>query len=139
MQLRVLTTVPEMLPHLPLVQQLTPSLTAATYADLLHAMVPHCYAMLAAFDGERCAGLSGYWIGHKLYSGRYLEIANFMVDGPYRSQGVGRSLVDELVRIAEREGCRHVMLDAYLDNTTAHGFYERLGFVKRGYHFMRPV
>lgn len=102
-------------------------------------MVPHHYAMLAAFDDVRCAGLSGFWIGHKLYSGRYLEIDNFMVDGPYRSQGVGRLLVDELVRIAEREGCRHVMLDAYLDNSAAHGFYERQGFVKRGYHFMRPV
>lgn len=139
MQLRVFATVPEMLPHMSLVQQLTPSLTASPYADLLHAMVPHRYAMLAAFDGERCAGLSGFWIGHKLYSGRYLEIDNFIVDAPYRSTGVGRLLVDELMRIAEREGCRNVMLDAYLDNTTAHGFYERQGFVKRGYHFMRAV
>lgn len=139
MELRILTTVPEMLPHFPLVLQLTPTLTAEEYAALLHAMVPHRYAMLAAYDGDRCAGLSGFWIGHKLYSGRYLEIDNFIVDVPYRSHGVGRLLVEELVRLAGREGCRHVMLDAYLQNTTAHGFYERLGFVKKGYHFMRSV
>lgn len=139
MHLRTLATAEEMLPRLALIQQLTPSLTRAEYRSLLEAMIPHRYAMLAAFEGDACLGLSGYWIGHKLYSGRYLEIDNFMVDRPYRSQGVGRLLVDELMRIAEHEGCLHVMLDAYLDNTTAHGFYERLGFVKRGYHFMRAV
>ena len=139
MELRRLITVEEMLPHLNLIQQLTPSLTTAEYRSLLEAMIPHRYAMLAAFEGDACLGLSGYWIGHKLYSGRYLEIDNFVVDAKHRSRGIGQLLVDELIRIAQREGCMNVMLDAYLENTAGHRFYERHGFVKRGYHFIKPL
>jgi ribosomal protein S18 acetylase RimI-like enzyme len=139
MHLRTLATVEEMMPQLPLIQQLTPSLTTAEYRSLLEAMVPHRYAMLAAFEGDACLGLSGYWIGHKLYCGRYLEIDNFVVDAGHRSRGIGQLLVDELIRIAQRESCVNVMLDAYLENTAGHRFYERHGFVKRGYHFIRPL
>ena len=139
MELRRLITVEEMLPHLNLIQQLTPSLTTAEYRSLLEAMIPHRYAMLAAFEGDACLGLSGYWIGHKLYCGRYLEIDNFVVDAKHRSRGIGQLLVDELIRIAQREGCMNVMLDAYLENTAGHRFYERHGFVKRGYHFIKPL
>ena len=137
MNLRTLATVDEMLPHLRLVQQLTPSLSAVEYERLLTAMVPHCYAMVAAFDHEHCVGLSGYWIGHKLYCGRYLEIDNFVVDHEHRSGGVGKILVEYLIELARKEDCACVMLDAYLENTSGHRFYERHGFVRKGYHFIR--
>ena len=139
MELRRLITVEEMLPHLNLIQQLTPSLTTAECRSLLETMIPHRYAMLAAFEGDACLGLSGYWIGHKLYCGRYLEIDNFVVDAKHRSRGIGQLLVDELIRVAQREGCMNVMLDAYLENTAGHRFYERHGFMKRGYHFIKPL
>ncbi|MBK9147959.1 MAG: GNAT family N-acetyltransferase [Flavobacteriales bacterium] len=139
MHLRRLAKVEEMLPLLPLIQQLTPSLPESDYRSLIEAMIPHRYAMLAAFEGNACLGLSGYWIGHKLYCGRYLEIDNFVVDAKHRSRSIGQLLVDELIRIAQREGCAHVMLDAYLENTAGHRFYERHGFVKRGYHFIKPL
>jgi len=139
MDLRRLTTVDEMLPHLRLIQQLTPSLTPEGYRVLLTAMVPHRYAMAAVFEGGTCLGLSGYWIGHKLYCGRYLEIDNFVVDAAHRSAGIGKLLVDELIAIARAERCEHMMLDAYLENSAGHRFYERHGFVKRGYHFMLPL
>lgn len=139
MHLRTIEKVEEMLPLLPLIQQLTPSLTTTEYRSLLEAMIPHRYAMLAAFEGDACLGLSGYWIGHKLYCGRYLEIDNFVVDAKHRSLGIGQLLMDELLRIAQREGCVNVMLDAYLENTAGHRFYERHGFVKRGYHFIKPL
>jgi ribosomal protein S18 acetylase RimI-like enzyme len=139
MELRRLTTVAEMLAHLSLIRQLTPSLTPGTYRDLLTAMVPHRYAMLAVLEDKTCVGLSGYWIGHKLYCGRFLEIDNFVVDASHRSRGIGKLLVDELIAIAREERCEHVMLDAYLENIAGHRFYERHGFVKRGYHFMRAL
>lgn len=41
MELRRLIIVDEMLPHLDLIQQLTPSLTTADHQSLLEAMVPH--------------------------------------------------------------------------------------------------
>lgn len=136
MELRTLTTVENMLPHLVLIQQLTPTMTAERYRELLTAMVPHRYAMVAAYEGNVCMGLSGYWIGHKLYSGKYVEIDNFIVDVPYRERGVGQALLEHLRAVALAERCEQLMLDAYLSNAGAHAFYERFGFTKRGYHFM---
>lgn len=139
MELRRLLTVEEMLPCLHLIQQLSPSITFESYKTSLVAMIPHRYAMLAAFEGHGCVGLSGYWIGHKFYSGRYLEIDNFVVDASHRSRGIGKRLVEELISIAREEGCFQLMLDAYLENASGHRFYERHGFKKRGYHFMRAL
>jgi GNAT superfamily N-acetyltransferase len=137
MELRKLSTVEEMLPHFRLVQQLTPALTALEYPEMLQAMVPHNYAMVAAFDGPRCLGLSGYWIGHKLYCGKYLEVDNFVVDEPERSTGVGEALLKWMENEAATQGCRLLMLDAYVENYKAHRFYYRQGFHARGFHYLK--
>lgn len=139
MELRRLTTVEQMLPHFELVRQLTASLTFEEYKALLAAMIPHNYAMIAAFEGDRCLGLSGYWIGHKLYSGKYMEIDNFIVDESAREQGIGGALVDQLEEEARNEGCRVLMLDAYVENFNAHRFYYRQGFHARGFHYLKQL
>ncbi|MBS1583785.1 MAG: GNAT family N-acetyltransferase [Bacteroidetes bacterium] len=137
--LRKLTTVEEMLPHWRLVVQLTPDLSPEAYGALLREMVPHNYFQVAAFEGEACIGLSGYWIGHKLYSGKCLEIDNFIVDEAHRGQGVGERLVDRMAEEARREGCRLLMLDAYVENFQAHRFYYRNGFHARGFHYLKRL
>ncbi len=139
MELRRHTTVEEMLPHLSLVQQLTPLITAEEYRGWLAAMVPHNYAMVSAFEGEACLGLSGYWIGHKLYCGKYLEIDNFVVDRKARSLGTGEKLMHWLEQEARDRGCALLMLDAYVENFKAHRFYYRHGFHARGFHYLKHL
>ncbi len=134
-----LTTVAEMTAHAWLVRQLTPAITDDAYVALLREMVPHRYGQFAVVEDGRAIALSGYWIGHKIYCGRYLEVDNFVVDGPHRSRGIGQLLLDRLIDHAREEGCAHLMLDAYLENSAAHRFYERNGFAKRGFHFMRAL
>ena len=41
--------------------------------------------------------------------------------------------------LARREGCAMMMLDAYKENDKAHAFYEREGFTRRGYHFLKRL
>lgn len=137
--LRVLTQKSEMLPLLPLIQQLSPAVTAERYAHLLDDMLAHGYRMLAVFEGEVCLGLSGFWVITKIYSGKYLELDNVVVSSEYRSKGVGKLMSDFLEDLARREGCETMMLDAYLENEKAHAFYEREGFTKRGYHFLKKL
>lgn len=133
------TTVAEMTAHAWLVRQLTPAITDDVYLALLREMVPHRYGQFVVVEGDRAIALSGYWIGHKFYCGRYLEVDNFVVDEAHRSRGIGQLLLDHLIEHAREEGCAHLMLDAYLQNNAAHRFYERNGFTKRGYHFMRAL
>lgn len=138
-QIRIITGKAEMLPLYPLIRQLSPGVTEDRYAHLLDDMLEHGYRMAAVFEGDVCLGLSGFWVSTKIYSGRYMELDNVVIDAAHRSRGVGKLLYDFLYEIAVQEGCEILMLDAYLENEKAHAFYEREGFVKRGYHFLNYI
>ncbi|MCX2740646.1 GNAT family N-acetyltransferase [Pontibacter anaerobius] len=130
----------DMLAHYPLLRLLNPQLTPARYEELIRLMLHHNYRMVRAFDAsEKCVGLSGFWIGAKLYSGKYLEIDNFVVDDAHRGSGVGKLLLDWMQLRARQEGCEALMLDAYVTNSAAHRFYFREGFQIKGYHFYKTI
>ncbi len=137
--LRTLTKKHEMLPIFPLIQQLNATISAEKYNHCLDEMLTYGYRMAVVLDGDQCVGVSGFWVITKLYSGRYLEMDNVVVDAAHRSHGIGKLMSDYLHEIAHREGCETMMLDAYLENTKAHAFYEREGFLKRGYHFIKHL
>jgi len=139
MEIRVLTQKQDMVPLYPLIQQLSPGVTKERYMDMLDDMLAHGYRMAAVFEDGACLGLSGFWVSTKIYSGRYMELDNVVIDAAYRSRGIGKMLYDFLLHIALEEGCEIIMLDAYLENEKAHTFYEREGFVKRGYHFLNKI
>lgn len=134
-----LSTIEEMLPNLKLIQSLSPKLTADEYKSLLSIMVPQNYYQVVLFDEGKRIAVSGYWIAAKLYSGKYLEIDNFVVDEAYRSKSVGKILVDWMQEEARNNQCKLVMLDAYVENFKAHRFYYREGFVARGFHYLKSV
>jgi ribosomal protein S18 acetylase RimI-like enzyme len=136
---KILAQKVEMLPLYPLIRQLSPGVTEERYAHLLDDMLAHGYRMVVVCEGEQCVGISGIWVATKVYSGRYLEMDNVVVADSHRSQGIGKLLTDFVVALAIEEGCETIMLDAYLENEKAHAFYERAGFVKRGYHFLKKV
>lgn len=138
-QLSELGSLPEMLQHISIIQQLQPSLTLKEYKLFLPEMIRNGYGQVAIFDNGRCIGISGYWINTKLYSGKYLEMDNVVVDENYRSKGIGKLLCDWCIAKAKEKKCKKVMLDAYLENEKAHLFYEREGFMKKGYHFIKSL
>jgi len=133
------TTIAEMIPHFPIIQQLQTHLTLAEYNAFLPDMIAHGYFQVGVFDNDKCIGISGCWICTKLYSGKYLEMDNVVIDEHYRSKGIGKLLSDWCINKAKSAGCETVMLDAYLENEKAHKFYLREGFIKRGYHFIKKV
>lgn len=123
-----------------LIKQLAPpDEKQENYERMLKEMLGNGYRMAAVFDGEKSVGVSGFWIGTKLYSGKYLEPDNVIVDSAYRSKGVGKLLLDWLTAEAKRSGCKMLMLDAYVENFAGHKFYYREGFIARGYHFLKKL
>jgi len=136
---QILTEKTQMLPHYALIRQLSPGVTEDRYTHLLDDMLAHGYRMVAVLDDEVCVGISGIWVATKIYSGRYLEMDNVVVADTHRSQGIGKLLTDFVEKLAISEGCETIMLDAYLENEKAHAFYEREGFAKRGYHFLKRI
>lgn len=123
-----------------LVLQLNPSMTLQRYEELLRIMLQNGYRMVGVFTPTgQCVGLSGFWVNGKLYSGKYLEVDNFVVDAPYRSKQLGKILSDWMQQEAQRLACDTIMLDAYTSNHAAHRFYFREGFHIKSYHFFKAL
>ncbi|MDP4683729.1 MAG: GNAT family N-acetyltransferase [Crocinitomicaceae bacterium] len=137
MTLRELNGLDEMLQTLDVLQELYPSLTPENYlADLKEMLPNNRYGQVAVFDGDTCVGVSGYWIGTKLWCGKYLEIDNLVVSAKVRSKGVGKMIFDYLAEKAQEEECSMVSLDSYTSNFKAHKFFYNEGFAPKGFHFI---
>lgn len=139
MEIRELKTIGEMISQLSVMQELYPTLTEIQYYEMLTEMIPNNYGQIAVFENEKCVGISGYWIGTKLWCGKYLELDNVIVSKEYRSKGVGKILSDFLDNKAHLNNCTIQVLDAYTTNFKAHRFYYNQGFSPKGFHFVKII
>lgn len=141
MALKILeiTTLEEMFAQIGIIRHLYPDISEEKYKSYLQAMIPHNYTQVAVFDGEVCVGLTGLWYGIKLWSGKYMEIDNFIVHPEHRSKGIGKLLTDFVNQKATELGCTMIVLDAFTGNFTAHRFYYNQGYNPRGFHFIKTL
>lgn len=135
--LRELTTVEEMLENIEVMRFLYPAFTVEKYESYLVEMIPHNYKQVAIFENEVCVAVSGFWSGTKLWSGKYIEIDNFIVHPDHRSKGLGKMMTDYVDELAKETGCTMIVLDAFTGNFTAHRFYYNQGYVPKGFHFLK--
>ena len=134
--IRELTGKQEMMDNITVLNAIYPSLTVEEYDRELNQMLQHNYGQVAVFDDEICIGISGFWIGTKLWCGKYLELDNIVVLEKYRSKGVGKLLFDFLHKKAVENDCTMLSLDSYTHNFKAHKFFYNQGFSPKGFHFI---
>ena len=139
MKLQVLTTVDEMLSQIETIKFLYPNMTIERYEGFLSDMIPKNYKQVAVFNEDKCVGLTGFLFGTKLWTGKYLEIDNFIVHPDYRKNGIGKLLTDFIDEKAKELNCTCVVLDAFTGNFVAHKFYYNQGYVPRGFHFIKTI
>ena len=137
--IRELTGKQEMMDNITVLNAIYPSLTVEEYDRELDQMLPHNYGQIAVFDDEICIGISGFWIGTKLWCGTYLELDNVIVSAKYRSKGVGKIMSEYLEKKAIELNCNIQVLDAYSTNFKAHRFYYNQGFSPKGFHFVKII
>ena len=136
MKVTELTSVEEMMATYEVLTELYPSLTREEYVNELTFMIQHNYTQVVVMENEHCLGVSGVWIGNKLWCGKYLEIDNIIVSEKIRSKGVGKLIVDYLEKKAKSLGCNMMALDSYTTNFKAHKFFYNQGFSPKGFHFI---
>lgn len=134
-----LTTIEEMVEQIEIIRHLYPNISEEKYKTYLETMIQHNYTQVAIFENEVCVGLTGLWYGIKLWSGKYLEIDNFIVHPEHRSKGIGKLLTDYVNQKATDLDCTMIVLDAYTQNFTAHRFYYNQGYNPRGFHFVKTL
>ncbi|MFV5690766.1 GNAT family N-acetyltransferase [Flavobacterium sp. LT1R49] len=137
LEIKELTTLDEMLSNIEVMRFLYPTFTLEKYGSYLVEMIPHNYKQVAVFENGICVAVSGFWSGTKLWSGKYIEIDNFIVHPEHRSKGLGKMMTDYIDAKAKETGCTMIVLDAFTGNFTAHRFYYNQGYVPKGFHFLK--
>lgn len=139
MQIKELVTFDEMFSQFEIITQLYPDISKEKYQNYLQDMIPHNYKQLAVFEGDKCVALTGFWFGTKLWSGKYIEIDNFIVHKDHRMKGLGKIMTDYINQKAQDLGCTMIVLDAFTGNFKAHRFYYNQGFSPKGFHFVNII
>jgi GNAT superfamily N-acetyltransferase len=139
LQTKELTTIQEMLSQLEIIKHLYPNFTIEKYEAYLKEMIPHNYKQLAVFEDDICVALTGFWTGFKLWSGKYIEIDNFIVHPDHRMKGLGKIMTDYIDAKATEIGCTMIVLDAFTGNFKAHRFYYNQGYAPKGFHFIKMI
>ena len=137
LNIKELTKIEEMLTQIEILQFLYPKLSSEKYKTYLLEMLPHNYTQIAIFEDGICVGITGCWSATKLWTGKYLEIDNFVVSPEHRSKGIGKILTDYVEKKAITLHCSSIVLDAFTGNFAAHRFYYNQGYEPRGFHFVK--
>ncbi|MEO7977605.1 GNAT family N-acetyltransferase [Flavobacterium sp.] len=135
--IKELTKIEEMLAQIEIMQFLYPKLSLEKYRAYLLEMIPHNYTQIVVFENEICVGITGCWSATKLWTGKYLEIDNFVVSPEHRSKGIGKFLTDYIEQKALYLNCSSIVLDAFTGNFDAHRFYYNQGYQPKGFHFVK--
>ncbi|MBO8158257.1 ribosomal protein S18-alanine N-acetyltransferase [Thermosyntropha sp.] len=88
--------------------------------------------LVCDYEGE-IAGYGGMWIVFE-----EAHITNIAVDKRFRGKGMGRSLLEELERIAREKNALRIVLEVRPSNHVARNLYKSVGFVetsiRKGYY-----
>jgi len=102
---------------------------------------PNYQTYLAEQDGKAVGMIALYIVPQRGREDRMAQIAGLVVNEDCRGYGIGRLLVEQAEAWAVESGCRVLFLTGMNreDRLGAHEFYERVGFKKFGYKFIKSL
>ena len=136
MNIKELNIKEEILETLSLLNEVYPTLSKEEFSIELDLMLQNNYGQVGVFENEICIGITGYWIGTKLWCGKYMELDNVVVSESHRGKGVGELLFEHMEKKAKALDCNMLALDSYTDNFKAHKFFYKQSYYPRGFHFI---
>ncbi|MBU4174500.1 MAG: GNAT family N-acetyltransferase [Actinobacteria bacterium] len=102
------------------------------YSTLRKMLASPEWTFLLAEEGKKNVGLLILLILPSLYhGGNTAAITELIVSEAFRGKGIGALLVEESKRIGRSMGCEELDVSVEVDNESAIGFYEKLGFKKK--------
>jgi ribosomal protein S18 acetylase RimI-like enzyme len=89
---------------------------------------PSCL-ILFAVSGEQFIGLVNSYINFATFTVKpFINIHDVIVTQSWRNNGVGRKMLEEVIKKAREMGCSKVTLEVRADNQNAKYLYDSLGF-----------
>jgi len=78
-------------------------------------------------EAGKICGIAIYFFGYSTWRGKMLFLDDLIVTAPARGEGLGKALVDEIFRIAQKEEIKLVKWQVLDWNTPAIDFYKKMG------------
>lgn len=140
LEFQELSTPQEMMMAFPLISQYYENFSEKSFFEQIVEMKElNDFCMIIAKQNNQIVAVAGYWILNMLYSGRYIQISNFIVDNNHRNQGIGKKFLRYLEKFARNLDCKKFILDSYTENKKSHNLYFKENFYIRGFHFMKDL
>jgi GNAT superfamily N-acetyltransferase len=95
------------------------------------------YEIVAIEDNDQILALMGYRFLSDYVRGRHLYIDDLVTTQKIRSQGLGAELLKLAESIAKKNGCAILRLCTGIENERGVTFYERNGWRKRSFAFVK--
>lgn len=98
------------------------------------------YVTFVADTGRCVIGVAGATLGRYYEKdGTYSHLLVLAVSSEARGHGAGTQLVDAVEDWAVRNGARTVVVNSALHRSGAHGFYERRGYSRTSFRFVKQL
>ena len=124
----------------PMVKKMSkPHITEAILKERFKEMITQNYECVGVYDADQLIGVSGLWFCTRHYSGRSVELDHVFIDDAYRNKGLGTQFINWIETYLKTKGYQAIELNAYIDNVPSQNFYEKDGFQKLGYHFVKLI
>ena len=122
----------------PTMFQLRPHLKSEDFAAQVLQQMRTGYQLAYISDKEKdvAIGIAGFYIANSLSWGKYLYVADLVVDQNHRSQGYGEQLFDWVMNHAKDNDCEQFHLDSGVQRFAAHRFYMRQKMNITSHHFV---
>ena len=123
-------------------------LTELGYPTAPHAMrqrleaIAHdsTYSTFVAVSNDTVVGVAGTRLGHYYEKdGTYCQLLVLSIDPAAQRQGIGRRLLESVEAWSIRHGAGDIVVTSGLQRAPAHAFYERCGYARTGFRFVRRL
>lgn len=138
MQIRELD-LKELLEAYEVVSQLRTSLSYNEFEDLIYDMRSMEYKMIGIFDDEILITYAGVAVQTNLYHKRHLFVFDLVTDENYKNSGYGKMMLEYLNDYAKMSMCENIVLSSGFQREESHKFYEKNGFFKKSFVFVKSV
>lgn len=98
------------------------------------------YCILVACNESQVIGFIGLQLDYAFeITGKVMRIIALAIANEYQNKGIGKQLVKESEKYALKNNVKVITLNSGLSRVEAHKFYEKQGFNKKGYSFIKRV
>ena len=119
--------------------QLRVGLSFKEFDDLVYDMRHMEYKMIGLFQRGALVTFAGVAVQTNFYHKRHLYIFDLVTETEARRKGYAKEMMLYLSDYAKSAMCENIVLSSNFQREVAHKFYEKEGFLKKSFVFVKAI